>query len=251
MRKLDFLSNSPKTFIFQQSSNKTTFGGFLTMIYIFIVFLIAFTYIYNYYANDKYIISYNEYFKPLTRNEIDEKEKDREYNPTLDFAFDLSYYNDESLSDNFILVDFNKKTILKRKIFYAYNVSELNIGILYKCLDMNCSLQSEDQIIENLGYKIELIHQKFDLNLQDKTQPMVLGNNVFTKNYVFYSSYLQQKIAHWEIIKVKEEKGLFDNFIGNKKEIIGGQLSDIVDEIIFNTEDRALVNPFVFQEFIS
>jgi len=247
MRKLDFLSNSPKTFIFQQSSNKTTFGGFLTMIYIFIVFLIAFTYIYNYYANDKYIISYNEYFKPLTRDEIDEKKKDREYNPTLDFAFDLSYYNDESLSDNFILVDFNKKTILKRNIFYAYNVSELNIGILYKCLDMNCSLQPEDEIInENLGYKIELIHQKFDLNLQDKTQPMVLGNNVIIKNYVFYSSYLQQKIAHWEIIKVKEEKGLFDNFIGNKKEIIGGQLSDIVDEIILNTnnEDRALVNPF-------
>ena len=55
---------------------------------------------------------------------------------------------------------------------------------------------------------------------------MVLGNNVFIKNYFFYSSYLQQKIAHWEIIKVKEEKGLFDNFIGNKKEIIGGQLSE-------------------------
>ena len=58
MRQLDFLSDSPKTFIFQKSSNKTTFGGSLTLIYIFIVFLIAFTYIYNYYVNDKYTISY-------------------------------------------------------------------------------------------------------------------------------------------------------------------------------------------------
>ena len=41
MRKLDFLSNSPKTFIFEKSSNKTTFGGSLTLIYIFIVFLIV------------------------------------------------------------------------------------------------------------------------------------------------------------------------------------------------------------------
>ena len=31
--------------------------------------------------------------------------------------------------------------------------------------------------------------------------------------------------ADWEVIKVIEEKGLFDNFIGNKKESIGGKIS--------------------------
>ena len=31
--------------------------------------------------------------------------------------------------------------------------------------------------------------------------------------------------ANWEVIKVTEEKGLFDNFIGNKKELIGGKIS--------------------------
>ena len=55
MRKLDFLSNSPKTFIFEKSSNKTTFGGFLTLIYILIIFIMSFVYIYNYLINDKYI----------------------------------------------------------------------------------------------------------------------------------------------------------------------------------------------------
>ena len=39
MRKLDFLSDFPKAYIFQKSSNKTTFGGFLTLVYIFIVLL--------------------------------------------------------------------------------------------------------------------------------------------------------------------------------------------------------------------
>ena len=37
MRIIDFLSDSPKTFIFKKSSNKTTFGGFLTLIYGLIV----------------------------------------------------------------------------------------------------------------------------------------------------------------------------------------------------------------------
>ena len=55
MRKLDFLSNSPKTFIFQKSSNKTTFGGFLGIIYILIILIIAFIYIYNYAVNDTLI----------------------------------------------------------------------------------------------------------------------------------------------------------------------------------------------------
>ena len=61
MRKLDFLSNSPKTFIFEKRSNKTTFGGFLTLIYILIIFIMSFVYIYNYLINDKYIITFLNY----------------------------------------------------------------------------------------------------------------------------------------------------------------------------------------------
>ena len=60
MRKLDFLSDSPKTFIFQKSSNKTTFGGFLAIIYILIILIIAFVYIYNYVVNDT-LIDINNY----------------------------------------------------------------------------------------------------------------------------------------------------------------------------------------------
>ena len=101
MKKLDFLSNSPKTFIFQKNSNKTTFGGFLTIIYILVILIIAFTYIYNYVANDKYIIFYINYEK--TEQEVDETELegDPDYNPTLDFLFRLKDYQENSLSENF------------------------------------------------------------------------------------------------------------------------------------------------------
>ena len=63
MRTIDFLSIAPQTFIFQKSSNKTTFGGFLTLIYGLIVLIMAIIYYINYYINDKYIISYTLYQK--------------------------------------------------------------------------------------------------------------------------------------------------------------------------------------------
>ena len=109
MKKLDFLSNPPKTFIFQKRTNKTTFGGVLTIIYILIILIIAFVYIYNYVVNDKYIISYINYEKPLgfvntTKSDLD---KDPNYNPTLKFIFELI---DETfllpLSDNFFSIRF-------------------------------------------------------------------------------------------------------------------------------------------------
>ena len=37
MNKLDFLSGAPKTLIFEKSSNKTNFGGVLTIIYLIIL----------------------------------------------------------------------------------------------------------------------------------------------------------------------------------------------------------------------
>ena len=65
MRKIDFLSISPQTFIFQKSSNKTTFGGFLTLIYGLIILIMAIVYYIDYHINDKYIISYTQYIKGI------------------------------------------------------------------------------------------------------------------------------------------------------------------------------------------
>ena len=116
MKKLDFLSDSPKAFIFQKSSNKTTFGGFLAIIYILVILIIAFTYIYNYAVNDKYIISYINYEKPMLAEEVIESklDKDPNYNPTLNFSFDLFDSYNNPLSDNFLLLDWKNRKILER-----------------------------------------------------------------------------------------------------------------------------------------
>jgi len=56
MRNLDFLSESPKMFIFNKETNKTYFGGILFLIYITIMILISLAYILDYAFNDKYTI---------------------------------------------------------------------------------------------------------------------------------------------------------------------------------------------------
>ena len=56
MHGFDFISDSPRTLIFQKSSNKTNFGGFLFLIYLLAILLIFIIYIIDYVQNDKYII---------------------------------------------------------------------------------------------------------------------------------------------------------------------------------------------------
>ena len=94
MNNLDFLSGPPNIFIFQKQSNKTTFGGFLFLIYIIIMVGITFIYIMDYIYNEKYTIEYSSYIN------ADDKTSS---NP---FAY-LDIYN-ESYSEN------NPKIYLKQ-----------------------------------------------------------------------------------------------------------------------------------------
>ena len=58
MKAIDFISGAPKTFIFQQGSNKTNLGGILTVLFILAIIVIIFAYLYEYIANEKYVVSY-------------------------------------------------------------------------------------------------------------------------------------------------------------------------------------------------
>lgn len=68
MNNIDFLSGPPNICIFQKKSNKTTFGGFLFLIYMIIMILISLMYIIDYFFNDKYIVEYSSYLNLLAKN---------------------------------------------------------------------------------------------------------------------------------------------------------------------------------------
>ena len=53
MNALDFISESPRNYIFHKSSNKTNLGGILTLIYLIIFIIIIFVYFVNYLKKKK------------------------------------------------------------------------------------------------------------------------------------------------------------------------------------------------------
>ena len=126
MRTIDFLSVSPQIFIFQKSSNKTTFGGFMTLIYGLIVLIMAIIYYIIYYINDKYIISYSLYKKEIDYSNLN----DPRYNPTLKFSFDVLDYSRKPLSDNFVLLNFNTFQLIKRDEIIEQDVYNTRIIVL-------------------------------------------------------------------------------------------------------------------------
>jgi len=64
IRRIDLLSQVPQISIFNAGSNKTVFGGALSVIYLIIFLLIAVAYLVDYISNDKYDVQY-EFNKKL------------------------------------------------------------------------------------------------------------------------------------------------------------------------------------------
>ena len=104
MRRIDFLSESPKSLIFNQGSNKTLFGGVLSLIFLLIVLVISILYLVDYFINDKYNVEYAFYQEVLNDDQRKEKENSKKYNPDLDFGFTFRYENGSFIKNGSILL---------------------------------------------------------------------------------------------------------------------------------------------------
>ena len=51
----------------------------------------------------------------------------------------------KSLGKNYYLMDMNTKSLLNTEVGYQYNISDLDILVIYKCKDMDCLLEPEDK----------------------------------------------------------------------------------------------------------
>ena len=168
MNAFDFLSDSPRTYIFHKRSNKTNLRGVLTFIYIIILLLLILVYLFDYFKNyyKKFEISYfyNQFLDENVRNE---KKKDPKCNPLTDFSFKIQNEQGEILSQNFTIYlrDRKEKTKEKRKgeiIKMGEKISkktdDFTIVIVYNCLD-DCTFESkeiEDLLDEEFTFIISL-----------------------------------------------------------------------------------------------
>ncbi len=67
LHAIDFLSNQPRNFIFQKTSNKTNLGGILSLIYLIVFLIIAVSYFAFYALKDNYSIEYLQNEKAPTK----------------------------------------------------------------------------------------------------------------------------------------------------------------------------------------
>ena len=235
MHCLDFLSESPKNFIFEKESNKTNFGGVLSLFYIIIMFFISLAYLLDYFMNDHYLVEYSQVPNTLSSNKQNFKDNP-EANPIRLFGIKLTDFYGYELSNRFLLYDHNRgKIIYNNSIIVSEKISDINLGIIYKCEDLNCERRTEDKTY--FSYKINIIFTGYSFHHQNSVP--IKDDLILTNTFSFnFNSYVGH-ILYWRVVKYKEVKGitrLFDNILGNKDEYTCGYLDSTKNGVLDNDE---------------
>ena len=238
MHFLDFLSSSPKLFIFQKETAKTNFGGILFCLYLILMLSISLSYIINYAVNDKYTFEIKK-IDNTTNNEIPFSEMDKEppyayldddkeLNPLLNIS--ILARGNFSIYDTSIHKYLEGDCLDEKHSVYLYNITRRVSDLLYWDLqgleyhyicgnDQNCSSIDTESYLERsfhfgfTGYKLE--HQA--------EIPFQIDRNeiyMFPRIFDFEDS---DKVAiiefDWEVIQYKDKQSIFDSLTNNKKEI--------------------------------
>ena len=210
--KLDFLSIAPKNLIFQNTSNKTNFGGILTLFYIFVVLIISVYYLLDYMAKDNFSIEYIRYTHDYNNfYKRDEGSNDARYNPYFLFRFEI-FGDDktERLSKDFKLLNFSelvedKVSFISRGKPHTKRISDINLQILYKCRDENCTVPF-DQIY------LYVFYYGFIIDHQNETSPIYLYDKIYAKRFFYSYQNPEATVMKWKIVKYNPDKGLFTFF---------------------------------------
>ena len=155
LNRFDFLSNSPKNFIFRNTSNKTNIGGFLFLLYIFIVALITAFYICYYITNEDYLVEYTYNVEILEDDEEKFKLKDERYNPYFNFEFIFSiWYEDEQIS--IVNLPPNLQNYFKIINTTTNQTIPLNTTIKRKVSDINIVILVEKRIKKIKDFSVDI-----------------------------------------------------------------------------------------------
>ncbi len=234
MYNLDFLSESPQLFFFQKESNKKTFEGILFLIYIIIMLILSTIHILNFCLNDKYEIHYSYmYNSDVEKEKLDDNP---ELNPFVNFSINIYKYNlfNPTVSDRFIVFDENFDMIEQNTTFQM-RPSELFFVIALNCSDVNCDSDEEDENegededdYGDFGYFFELKYQGYKFEHQ-KSIPLITNdsNIYFVEEYPFTINKLTVYEINWEILKYKENRGiygLYDTIMKIKNEYTSGYI---------------------------
>jgi hypothetical protein len=195
--------------------------------------------------NDKYTIEYGIYQEGLSSKE--------EYDPTLDFSIDLLYDENTNLSDRFYIYDDYKGRFVGRNEKFSSKLSELSIGIVYKCENESCLINEDDKTLFNyialLKYQGYIFDHQGDIPLYKSD-----GINYITSHFFFFQKP-QLELLKWGIIKYYEKKyflSIFSYIFGNEgEELIGGHFTNkmyfFMDQVIDPRLEKITVNETTYK----
>ena len=221
MKKLDFISGAPKTFIFQQDSNKTNLGGIITVLFIMAMIVIIYAYIYEYFANEKYNFTYLFTEEHYTNEEIRKKFNDKLLFPEIIYNLDIYSDGIDDILDEVLILDYDYKEIPIGKNITS-KVNDLYFGIFYKCKnETDCTFRSSGDDINIIEFFLDYSgficdHQNPDSPIKEEHRfkyfPFSIEDNI---NYYLFN---------WKIIKYEEESS-FSGMFKKTKEYYGGEFS--------------------------
>ena len=224
MKKFDILSQPPRTYIFERYSNKTIFGGVLSIIYLLIMIFISIYYIYNYIIGDKY-----EYY--YSYRELPEEQKKKVFagfdpNPPIHIKLDAINELDWNISSNLKFIYYNKDS--DKKIIYRNDWTEITIPD-YAIIDLYYSIDDVNDIKEiefGENFEVNLTYKTFYLDHQNPVCPfkkIVIYKYLrfnFEKNFILY--------MNWEFTKYKEKNDIFkifSNYLRRPIQFLDGRLT--------------------------
>ena len=245
MHGLDFLSGAPKTLIFEKDSNKTNFGGVLTIIYLLIVLIIIITYMVDYAVNPKYSIVYTyEHQFNSGKEAYNKRYNNKDLNPKIHYNIKMLselnqshfiIHSEDPHTGESYLVEFGKD--------YTANLYDLNFYVYYVCnqttlaregiCDLNEEEKERNSIMNIYGLTFNYTGQKVDH--QNSESP--LKNEYMQHDFIFsINDQMTATMLRWKTIKYTEERGIagiFDDWFGISNEFYGGAL---MDPIMFNMD---------------
>ena len=224
---LDFMSSPPQSFIFQKKTNKTNFGGVLSLLYLLTFLVVSIFYIVSYVNQDNFSIQYLFQEKYLTSEDTSEMYKSERFNPTFNFCVSVTINGKKEYEDRFqvrryngfLYSELNTSKCHNIKVpdinwFLAYDCGKKNNSECQKDLDNLVKLYNTDEVSLNMYFN------GFKIDHQNKTSPLYMQNGQFvshsllSKYHLFNPSY---QVHTWNSIRYKEQKRFF-SFLKNDED---------------------------------
>ena len=216
MNILDFISDSPKAYIFSNKTNKTNLGGICTFIYFIVLIFLSVIYIIDFQSLHKYEFTY--FYKPTNKNEKENLKSLKDLNSDQRFYIEIYDQYGNKSNENFRFFSFYSEDInnidnetIKNPYYmdktYKKKLNQLNIFVIYQ--KEKCDLKNES----NNQYTFNLFYETKSIDLDNAKSPV--KNNVLGLYYYFYLKEFSSWMAYFTIYNFEETKGAFSRFYDN------------------------------------